>query len=138
MLHNDWKLDNMAVDPNDPGRCVAVYDWDMCTMGDPLCDLGTLLCSWIDRDEQAMGPGSMPTQAEGFLRRNEAVARYGERSGRDMGEIAYYHTFGTFKMAVVLLQIYVRYHRGQTQDERFAGMGDAADALFDQASKRRP
>ena len=66
LLHNDWKLDNMAVDPEDPGRCVAVYDWDMCTMGDPLCDLGTLLCSWIDRDEQAMGPGSMPTQAEGW------------------------------------------------------------------------
>ena len=138
LLHNDWKLDNMAVDPGDPGRCVAVYDWDMCTMGDPLCDLGTLLCSWVDRDEQAMGPGSMPTQTEGFMRRGEALARYGERSGRDMGEIAYYHTFGTFKMAVVLLQIYVRYHRGQTQDERFAGMGDVADALFEQASQRRP
>ncbi|MED5261505.1 MAG: phosphotransferase family protein [Myxococcota bacterium] len=138
LVHNDWKLDNMAVDPGNPGRCVAVYDWDMCTMGDPLCDLGTLLCSWVDRGEQAMGPGSMPTQTEGFMRRGEALARYGERSGRDMGEIAYYHTFGTFKMAVVLLQIYVRYHRGQTQDERFAGMGDVADALFEQASQRRP
>ena len=138
LLHNDWKLDNMAVDPEDPGRCVAVYDWDMCTLGDPLCDLGTLLCSWVDRDEAATGPGSMPSQSEGFMRRHEAIARYGERSGRDMGTIAFYHTFGTFKMAVVLLQIFVRFHRGQTQDERFAAMDVAAEALFEQAAKRRP
>ena len=138
LLHNDWKLDNMAVAADDPGRCVAVYDWDMCTVGDPLCDLGTLLCSWIDRGEGAIGPAAMPTQTEGFLKRAEAVARYGERSGRDVGLIPYYHTFGTFKMAVVLQQIYVRYHRGQTVDERFAGMGQAAEALFEQADRRRP
>jgi aminoglycoside phosphotransferase (APT) family kinase protein len=138
LLHNDWKLDNMAVAADDPGRCVAVYDWDMCTVGDPLCDLGTLLCSWIDRGEGAIGPGAMPTQTEGFLKRAEAVARYGERSGRDVSSIPYYHTFGTFKMAVVLQQIYVRFHRGQTVDERFAGMGQAAEALFQQAALRRP
>ena len=138
VLHNDWKLDNMAVAADDPGRCTAVYDWDMCTLGDPLCDLGTLLCSWVDRGEGAVGPAAMPTQTEGFLTRAEAVARYGERSGRDVGEIAYYHSFGTFKMAVVLQQIYVRYHRGQTRDERFAGMGQAAEALFQQADRWRP
>lgn len=138
LLHNDWKLDNMAVAEDDPGRCVAVYDWDMCTLGDPLCDFGTLLSSWVNRGEGATGPGSMPTQTEGFMAREEALTRYGELSGRDMSTMPYYHVFGTFKMAVVLQQIYVRYHRGQTQDERFAGMGKVAESMFEQAASRRP
>ena len=57
LLHNDWKLDNMAVAADDPGSCTAVFDWDMCTVGDPLCDLGTLLCSWVDADEHDVGGG---------------------------------------------------------------------------------
>ena len=138
LLHNDWKLDNMAVAADDPGRCVAVYDWDMCTLGDPLCDFGTLLSSWVNRGEGATGPGAMPTQTEGFMAREEALVRYGELSGRDMSTMPYYHVFGTFKMAVVLQQIYVRYHRGQTQDERFAGMGKVAESMFEQAASRRP
>ncbi|MEE8580978.1 MAG: phosphotransferase family protein [Myxococcota bacterium] len=138
LLHNDWKLDNMAVAADDPGRCVAVYDWDMCTLGDPLCDLGTVMCSWLDRDENAIGPATMPTQSEGFMRRDEAIARYGERSGRSVENMPYYHVFGTFKMAVVLQQIYFRFHQGQTTDERFSDMERAARALFEQAAKRRP
>ena len=138
LLHNDWKLDNMAVAADDPGRCVAVYDWDMCTLGDPLCDFGTLLSSWVNRGEGVLGPSSMPTQTPGFMTREEAVERYAERSGTDISTVPYYHVFGTFKMAVVLQQIYVRYHRGQTQDERFAGMGKVAEALFEQAASRRP
>ncbi len=138
LLHNDWKLDNMAVAADDPGRCVAVYDWDMCTTGDPLCDLGTLMCSWLDRDEEALGPAAMPTQTAGFMRRDEAIARYGARSGRPLELMPYYLVFGTFKMAVVLQQIFFRYHQGQTADERFAGMENAARALFEQAAKRRP
>jgi aminoglycoside phosphotransferase (APT) family kinase protein len=138
LLHNDWRLDNMAVDPEDPGRCAAVYDWDMCTVGDPLADLGTLLALWNNRGDAPAGMSPMPTQSLGFLSREEAVARYGERSGRDLGGVAYYDVFGTFKMAVVLQQIYFRYHRGQTQDERFAGLGAGAAALFERAASRRP
>ncbi|MCG8589096.1 MAG: phosphotransferase family protein [Proteobacteria bacterium] len=138
LLHNDWKLDNMAVAADDPGRCVAVYDWDMCTLGDPLCDLGTLLCSWINRDEEAFGPASMPTQTEGFMTREQAVARYAERAGVDSQSMRYYEVFGLFKMGVVLQQIYFRYHQGQTQDERFAQMNLAAQGLFQRAADRRP
>jgi aminoglycoside phosphotransferase (APT) family kinase protein len=137
LLHNDWRLDNMAVDPEDPGRCVAVYDWDMCTVGDPLADLGTLLALWSNRGEGQAGMSPMPTQSVGFMSREEAVARYGERSGRDVSGVSYYDVFGTFKMAVVLQQIYVRYHRGQTQDKRFAGLGAAAVGLFELAASRR-
>jgi aminoglycoside phosphotransferase (APT) family kinase protein len=138
LLHNDWKLDNVALAPDDPGRCVAVYDWDMCTVGDPLCDLGTLMCSWRDPDDTGGSPSAMPSQVPGFLRRDEAVARYADRSGVDVSSHAYYLVFGTFKMAVVLQQIYFRYHRGQTKDARFAGMGSAAETLFRLAAARRP
>jgi aminoglycoside phosphotransferase (APT) family kinase protein len=137
LLHNDWKLDNMALDPADPGRCVAVFDWDMCTVGDPLCDLGTLLCTWFEVGEPVIGIAS-PTQSEGFITRAEAVARYAACRGIDDAAVPYYHVFGTYKMAVVLQQIYVRYQRGQTHDERFAGMEDGARGLFERAASLRP
>lgn len=137
LVHNDWRLDNMAIAHDDPGRCVAVYDWDMCTEGDPLCDLGTLLALWSDRGEPKAGTNPMPTQTEGFMSRAEAVAFYGFRSGLDTAAVPYYEVFGTFKMAVVLQQIYFRFQRGQTRDERFAGLGEAAQALFGLAAQRR-
>lgn len=137
LVHNDWRLDNMAVAEDDPGRCVAVYDWDMCTVGDPLADLGTLLALWNNRGEVPVGMSPMPTQSIGFMSREEAVARYGERSGRDVSGISFYDVFGTFKMGVVLQQIYFRYHRGQTQDERFASLGAGAAGLFELAASRR-
>jgi aminoglycoside phosphotransferase (APT) family kinase protein len=138
LVHNDWKLDNMAIAPDDPGRCVAVYDWDMCTLGDPLCDLGTLLGLWSDPGEAAAGSNPMPTQTPGFLSREAAARRYAERSGVDARAIDYYIVFGTFKMGVVLQQIYVRFHRGQTQDRRFAGLGQLARGLYQLAADRRP
>jgi len=138
LLHNDWRLDNMAVAEDDPGRCVAVYDWDMCTLGDPLCDLGTVLGVWNDPSERTAGATAMPTHAEGFMSRGEAAARYGERSGRDLSSVDYYIVFGTFKMAVVLQQIYFRFAKGQTRDERFAGMAEGAKRLFELAAERRP
>jgi aminoglycoside phosphotransferase (APT) family kinase protein len=137
LLHNDWKLDNMALAPDDPGRCAAVYDWDMCTLGDPLADVGTLLALWSNPGEPFAASNPMPTQVAGFMTREQAAARYAERSGGDVASLAYYVCFGTFKMAVVLQQIYVRYHRGQTRDERFKGLGDAAEALFRLAAERR-
>jgi len=138
LLHNDWRLDNMAVAEDDPGRCVAVYDWDMCTRGDPFCDLGTVLAVWYDPGEVPGSLNPMPTLMPGFLRRDDAAKRYGEVSGRDVASLPYYLVFGTFKMAVVLQQIYYRFHKGQTQDQRFAGMGEGAKALFRLAASRRP
>jgi len=138
LLHNDWRLDNMAVAVDDPGDCVAVYDWDMCTLGDPLCDLGTVLGVWNDPEDRAQGATAMPTHAPGFMNRTEAAARYGEVSGRDLSTLDYYIVFGTFKMAVVHQQIYFRFAEGQTQDERFAGMAGGAKRLFELAAERRP
>src|SRR5204863_239681 len=101
LVHNDWRLDNMAVASDDPGRCVAVYDWDMCTVGDPFTDVGTLLASWFEAGEEYAFLASMPSRVPGFMTRAEAIARYGERSGRDVGRMPYYYVFGLSAMAVV-------------------------------------
>jgi len=135
LLHNDFKLDNMLVDAHDPGRAVAVLDWDMCTRGDPLMDLGYLLTFWGEAgDDQCwIDAASMPSWERGFPTRAEAVERYAQATGFNCDEILWYHIFGTFKIAVVLQQIYVRYLAGQTQDQRFAVFGDRITALIDKA-----
>lgn len=138
LLHNDWRLDNMAVAETDPGVCTAVYDWDMATRGDPLADLGTLMASWFDPGEALRGIGMMPTTAPGWIPRKEAVNRYGARSGRDLSDVDWYLVFGSWKLAVILQQIYIRWRRGQTQDERFANLDEGARLLFELAQARRP
>lgn len=137
LLHNDWRLDNMMLDASDPGRCEAVFDWDMCTIGDPLADLGTLLSAWVESND-AIGQGQvvMPSNTPGFMTRREAVERYGKRRGIDVSNVPYYYVFGIYKIAVVLQQIYFRFHRGQTQDKRFEPMGQAAELLFWKAKEQ--
>ena len=137
LLHNDWRLDNMAVDPGDPGRCVAVYDWDMCTRGDPFADVGTLMACWFDPDERSIFLDPMPTRSRGFMTRREAVSRYGLKSGRDVSGMDWYVVFGTFKLGAILQQIFIRWLRGQTKDERFSTMGKDAALLFELAAARR-
>jgi aminoglycoside phosphotransferase (APT) family kinase protein len=136
LLHNDWRLDNMMLASDDPGRVVAVFDWDMCTNGDPFADLGTLLSAWVQAGEPLSGGATMPSTVAGFMTRVEAVERYGKRRGVDVGDMPYYYIFGIFKIAVVLQQIYVRYHRGQTKDARFASFEQVAEFLFDSALER--
>ena len=125
LVHNDYKLDNVMFDPADPSRIVAVFDWDMCTLGDPLNDLGALLCYWTEPSDppylQSMA--MMPTGDLGFMTRRELVERYAQRSGRSVHDIRFYHALGLFRLTVIIAQIYIRYHRGQTQDQRFAAFG---------------
>jgi len=127
LVHNDFKLDNIMLDPSDPGRVVAVFDWDMCTLGDPLSDLGALLTYWTEPGDiplmREVAKTFMPVGDERFLTRAELVARYAARSGRDMKDIHFYHVLGMFRVIVIIAQIYIRFHRGQTQDQRFASFG---------------
>lgn len=136
LLHNDFKLDNMMVGADDPARAVAVFDWDMCTRGDPLMDLGYLLNYWGEAgdDPAWIEAASMPTWNPGFPTREEAVDRYAAHSGFDLAAVRWYHVFGVFKIAVILQQIYIRYLRGQTQDRRFATFGKRVAALADKAA----
>jgi aminoglycoside phosphotransferase (APT) family kinase protein len=121
VVHGDFKLDNVMLDPDDVGRIVAVFDWEMSALGDPLVDLGILLAYW--------GPTAPPEQRDalttvtdrpGYLTKEEMVARYAARSRRDVSRIRYYEIFAVFKIAVVIQQIYYRYVQGQTSDSRFA------------------
>jgi aminoglycoside phosphotransferase (APT) family kinase protein len=138
LVHNDWRLDNMAVADDDPGRCVAVYDWDMCTIGDPLTDLGTLLSAWFEPGEDFAFLAAMPSSAPGFMTRAEAIVRYGARSGRDVSTMPYYYVFGLFKIAVVIQQLYYRWFKGQTKDQRMAGGEMGAEGLMGLALRNVP
>jgi len=121
LVHNDFKLDNTMLDPKDPSRVVAVLDWEMCTVGDPLIDVGIFLCYWAKKeDPEARRESISPVTTEpGWISRQEIIERYSKETGRDLSGIAFYEAFALFKVAVVLQQIYFRYVRGQTHDERF-------------------
>lgn len=133
ILHNDFKLDNCQFAPDDPDRVISVFDWDMATLGDPLVDLGTLLGYWPEPDD----PEPRATRAEGasgeFPLRAELTARYQAVTGLNTDGICWYEAFALWKTAVVLQQMYIRFIRGQTQDERFASLPERIPVLLDQA-----
>jgi aminoglycoside phosphotransferase (APT) family kinase protein len=121
LLHNDFKLDNLVL-ATDLGAIAAVLDWEMATVGDPLMDLGTSLGYWLDPDDDE-GMRQLPvglTALPGNLSRAEVVERYARATGRDASGILFYYVFGLLKIAVIAQQIYSRYRRGLTSDERFA------------------
>ncbi len=124
LIHNDYKYDNVVLDPDDLTNIVAVLDWEMATLGDPWMDLGTSLSLWVDRDdpEPLQMAAFGPTLVEGGLDRVGVVERYAKASGRAIDDPLYYFVYGLFKMAVVLQQIYKRYVTGFSKDERFAMM----------------
>lgn len=135
IIHNDYKYDNLILDPSDLTRIIGILDWELSTIGDPLMDLGTALCYWVDpSDPEEMKKVCMgPTLLPGSLTRRELADRYAEKSGRDLSDIVSYYCFGLFKTAVVLQQIYYRYKQGLTKDPRFASMIDWVRALAAQA-----
>ncbi|MCB0221963.1 MAG: phosphotransferase family protein [Bryobacterales bacterium] len=142
LVHNDYKLDNVMLDEADPGRVTAVLDWEMSSVGDPLVDLGIVLCYWPQAGDSAWRRNAISplTTEPGWPSRADLLARYHRKTGRDLANIAYYEVFGIFKLAVVLQQIYYRFHVGQTRDERFrdfdkrvAGLAEAARQVMESA-----
>ena len=126
LVHNDYKLDNTMYSFDDPKKLVAVFDWDMCTLGDPLSDLGSLLCYWTDPDDPLFfGSSRMLPKNGSFLTRKELVSRYTKKSGLDTTQITFYHVLGLFRLVGIIAQIYRRYVHGQTTDNRFADLGEA-------------
>jgi len=121
VVHGDFKLDNVMLADGNVGRIVAVFDWEMSALGDPLVDLGILLAYWSSIARPERPNGSEPiTHRPGWFTRDEIVERYARRSGRDLSGIRFYELFALFKVAVVIQQIFYRYQRGQTDDARFA------------------
>jgi aminoglycoside phosphotransferase (APT) family kinase protein len=130
VLHNDFKIDNCQFTPADPDTVISVFDWDMATLGDPLVDLGTLLNYWPDPvfgDAGALE--SLKLSRLGLPSRDELIGCYGQRSGRDISNIDWYEAYGCFKTLVILQQLYARYLRGETTDERMATRGEHVSVL---------
>jgi aminoglycoside phosphotransferase (APT) family kinase protein len=131
LVHNDYKYDNLVLDAKQPGKIVAVLDWEMATLGDPLLDVGTAMAYWIEAGDHPAfkGLGLGVTALPGNLTRAELWERYLKKSGRMQRPSTWYHAFGVFKVSVIAQQIYARYRKGLTTDERFARLGDVVRLL---------
>jgi aminoglycoside phosphotransferase (APT) family kinase protein len=137
IIHNDFKFDNVVLDPADPLKIVGVLDWEMATVGDPLMDLGCSLGYWYQSDDppNLQASGTQPTNLPGALTRKELVKRYAEKTGIRINNFDFYFCFGLFRLAVIVQQIYYRFYLGQTKDERFKMLIIVAHLLEDQANK---
>jgi aminoglycoside phosphotransferase (APT) family kinase protein len=138
IVHNDFRLDNLVLDPHEPRRIIGVLDWEMATIGDPLMDLGASLAYWVEQNDppamQAMR--MMPTNAKGAPSRAEVVAQYAAKSSLEVDDFGFYYCYGLFRLAVIVQQIYYRAYHGQTEDSRFQNLNlwvsvlaEAADAV---------
>jgi aminoglycoside phosphotransferase (APT) family kinase protein len=136
-IHNDFKLNNLILARDDLTDVRAVLDWEMATVGDPLFDLAVSLSSWTESEDPQELREVMPTvtSTPGFMTRKELMDRYAYSSGRDLSEMHWYMVFGYFKLAVILQQIYARWKKGQTTDERFANFNQRVRNLIVHAKK---
>ena len=132
IVHNDYKLNNLLLNPEDLTEVRAVLDWEMTTIGDPLFDLAVSLSYWVEAGDSQELKEVLPTVADtpGFMTRKEFIDYYAQRSGRDLSDMHWYLVFGYFKLAVILQQIYARWHNGQTKDERFANFNERVKSVI--------
>jgi aminoglycoside phosphotransferase (APT) family kinase protein len=123
VIHNDYRFDNVVLDPEDPAKVVGVLDWEMATLGDPLMDLGNTLAYWVqaDDDRSFLKLRRQPTHLPGMLTRADVIDHYASRTGLDTSGMRFYLAFGLFRLAAIAQQIYARYAQGQTTNPEFAG-----------------
>jgi len=135
LIHNDFKYDNVVFKDDSWSDITAILDWEMCTLGDPLMDLGTSLGYWTtatDPDLMKQGLPS-PTVMEGNPSRTDIVQEYALKSGRSIDNLVFYYVYGLFKIAVIAQQIYYRYKHGHTQDPKFAHLNKASELCYNTA-----
>jgi aminoglycoside phosphotransferase (APT) family kinase protein len=134
IVHGDYRLDNTML--GDDGRVKAVLDWEICTLGDPLADVGLLMVYWADKGDESALLGLAPTALDGFPTRAELRARYAEKSGRDVSQLDFYVAFGYWKLACIVEGVYARYAGGAMAGDRsgFEGFADQVTRLAE-ASK---
>lgn len=121
ITHNDFRFDNVILNPEQPTEILAVLDWELATIGDPLVELGNLLAYWVQADDDRIARTTrrQPTHLPGMLTRKEAVAYYLEKTGRTVSDMRFYEAFGLFRLSVIAQQIYYRYHHKQTRNPAF-------------------
>jgi len=133
IVHGDYRLGNMMLDSDDPGRVVAVLDWEMCTLGDPLSDLGYTLGYWGEEGDPpsyvAARPTSSVTSVPGYFTRRELIDEYAALSGRDVSAIEFYQVLAFYKLAVITEGIHARFLAGETVGEGFEGYGERTENL---------
>ncbi len=131
IIHNDYKFDNVILDPANPTRLIGVLDWEMATLGDPLMDLGCTMSYWVQADDPPplLAARMGPTHVPGMLTRAEMIQRYADKAGLNLDNFDFYYVFGLFRLAVIVQQIYRRFYDGKTQDQRFAAFGQMATLL---------
>jgi aminoglycoside phosphotransferase (APT) family kinase protein len=135
IVHGDFKLDNLMLDAKDPARLVAVFDWEMAALGDPLVDLGILLAYWVpNAPPEQRDALTTVTTLPGWLTPAELTERYSQRSSRAVSTLRFFEVFALFKIAVVIQQIYFRFVKGQTDDSRFANFGERVTFLARRAT----
>lgn len=137
IIHNDFKFDNVILDPENPLSVIGVLDWEMATIGDPLMDLGSSLGYWVQAGdpEELKALRTGPTLAPGALTREEMAHEYEKLSGRKMEKFNFYYCFGVFRLATIVQQIYYRYFHGQTSDRRFKNFGVNVKVLLNAAGR---
>ncbi len=137
VIHNDWRFDNVILDPQQPTKVIGVLDWEMATLGDPLMDLGSALAYWIQDDDDALMKSSrrQPTNLKGMLTRQQVVDYYLAKTGLQPTNWAFYEVFGLFRLAVIAQQIYYRYYHQQTDNPAFKDFWIMIHALHIRALK---
>ena len=137
LIHNDYKYDNLVLSPDDLSKVIAVLDWEMATIGDPLMDLGTSLGYWVESNDSAewQESGFVMTKLPGNLTRSEIVEYYVSSSVREIGNPVFYYVYGLLKIAVIVQQIYFRYQQKLTKDPRFASLDRLVKACGQQAQR---
>ena len=131
LIHNDYKYDNLVYEENNWTQINAILDWEMCTLGDPLMDLGTSLAYWVMESD---GPAfnktiPSPTVFPGNPSRTDLVQAYATKSGRNIDHLVFYYAFGLFKLAVIVQQIYYRYDKGLTKNPKFSNLDQVCSFL---------
>lgn len=131
LIHGDFRIDNVMIDPVDPFNVIAVMDWEMAALGDPLMDLANSLAYWVHADDapalQAMKV--QPSDAPGMMRREEIFAYYAEQTGFDTSSWDFYEVYGYWRLVGILQQLYYRYANKMTKDQRFASYGQVVTHL---------
>lgn len=121
LTHNDFRLDNLVLDANEPTRIIGVLDWELATLGDPLMDLGNSLAYWIEEGDDffAQKIRRQPTHLKGMLTRKEVIDHYLEKTGYEVSDFTFYEVYGLFRLAGIVQQIYYRYNHKQTDNPAF-------------------
>jgi aminoglycoside phosphotransferase (APT) family kinase protein len=136
IVHGDYRLDNTMMAADDPGRIVAVLDWEMSTLGDPLTDVGLFLLYWGNAGAQVIATGAAIDAKAGFLTGDEVVERYARESGRSVDALDWYVVFAHYKLAIIVEGIHARFRMGKTLGEGFDAMGQTVSILIDGALER--